>query len=245
MSDIPVSHPRYKSLVTRENLVAAAHAGVVAYEGLTSHGRGEAFDYLLGEKTSASALAAEKTAAAVLYAARHPVLSINGNTAALAAAEIAALQQASGAQVEVNLFHRTDERMQKVSAVLENAGCVLNNGPVERCVPLPHDRGLCCVDGIGSADVVLVPLEDGDRCEALVSMGKMVITIDLNPIDRTSKMATLPIVDEVRRALSNITAECCRLKACGCPRVMPDIDSRAILRAAVAEMREYLLHALD
>ena len=50
MSDIPESHPRYQSLKTRENLVAAAHAGVVSYEGLTSHGRGEAFDYLFGFK---------------------------------------------------------------------------------------------------------------------------------------------------------------------------------------------------
>ena len=125
MSDIPESHPRYQSLKTRENLVAAAHAGVVSYEGLTSHGRGEAFDYLFGEKTSASALAAEKLAAAVLLAAKHPVLSINGNTAALAAAEIADLQKASGAQVEVNLFHRTEERLKKVNAVLEEAGCLI------------------------------------------------------------------------------------------------------------------------
>ncbi|MDO5845901.1 MAG: 4-phosphopantoate--beta-alanine ligase [Methanocorpusculum sp.] len=247
MSDIPKTHPRYVSLVTRENLVAAAHAGIVAYEGLTSHGRGEAFDYLLGEKTSASALSAEKLAARVLLAAKHPVLSINGNTAALAAKEIADLQKASGAEVEVNLFHRTAERMQKVSAVLEEAGCVLTKGEVVRCVPLPHDRGLCCPDGIGSADVVLVPLEDGDRCEALVGMGKMVITVDLNPIDRTSKMATLPIVDEVRRALPNIAAECRRLKADagGVPPVMPEIDSRAILRGAVSAMQEYLSHALD
>ena len=245
MSDIPESHPRYQSLKTRENLVAAAHAGVVSYEGLTSHGRGEAFDYLFGEKTSASALAAEKLAAAVLLAAKHPVLSINGNTAALAAAEIADLQKASGAQVEVNLFHRTEARLKKVNAVLEEAGCVVNRGEVERCVPLPHDRGLCCPDGIGSADVVLVPLEDGDRCEALVGMGKIVITVDLNPIDRTSKMATLPIIDEVRRALPNIAEECRRLKAAGGVSQMPEIDSRAILQAAVSDIKEFLDHALD
>ncbi len=245
MSDIPESHPRYLSLKTRENLVAAAHAGVVSYEGLTSHGRGEAFDYLFGEKTSASALAAEKLAAAVLLAAKHPVLSINGNTASLAAAEIADLQKASEAQVEVNLFHRTEERLVKVNAVLEEAGCVVNRGAVERCVSLPHDRGLCCPDGIGSADVVLVPLEDGDRCEALVKMGKIVITVDLNPIDRTSKMATLPIVDEVRRALPNIAAECRRLKAEGVTPVMPEIDSRAILQAAINDIKEFLDNALD
>lgn len=243
MSDIPPSHPRYVSLVTRENLVKAAHEGVVAYEGLTSHGRGEAFDYLLGEKTSPAGLAAEKLAARVLLAAEHPVISVNGNTAALAAKEIAALQKASGAQVEVNLFHRTEERIRKVSALLEEAGCVLNKGAVERCVPLPHDRGLCDPAGIGSADVVLVPLEDGDRCEALVGMGKKVITVDLNPIDRTSKTATLPIVDEVRRALPNIAEECLRLK--GSKVEMPVIDNRAILKAVIRDMQEFLQHALD
>ena len=55
MSDIPESHPRYISLKTRENLVAAAHAGVVSYEGLTSHGRGEAFDYLFMKKAAIEA----------------------------------------------------------------------------------------------------------------------------------------------------------------------------------------------
>ncbi|HJJ57213.1 MAG TPA: 4-phosphopantoate--beta-alanine ligase [Methanocorpusculum sp.] len=243
MSEIPPSHPRYISLITREKLVQAAHEGIVAYEGLTSHGRGEAFDYLLGEKTSPSGLNAEKLAARVLLAAKHPVLSINGNTAALAAKEIADLQKASDAEVEVNLFHRTDERVKQVSKVLEDAGCVLNKGIVERCIPLPHDRGLCDPRGIGSADVVLVPLEDGDRCEALVKMGKIVITIDLNPIDRTSRTATLPIVDEVRRALPNIAEECRKLKGTVCD--MPTFDSRAILKEAIREMQEYLEHALD
>ncbi len=96
MSDIPVTHPRYKSLVIRKQLADYALAGVVSLEGLTSHGRGEAFDYLIGEKTPAAALEAEKLAARVLLAAKHPVLSINGNTAALAAAEIADRQKAAG-----------------------------------------------------------------------------------------------------------------------------------------------------
>jgi 4-phosphopantoate--beta-alanine ligase len=245
MSDIPKSHPRYVSLVTREELVAYAKSGVVSMEGLTSHGRGEAFDYLFGEKTSKSAARAEKLAARVLLAAKHPVLSVNGNTAALAAKELALLQKASGAEVEVNLFHRTEERMTLVTDVLEKAGCVVSKGPVERCVPLPHDRGLCRPEGIGSADVVLVPLEDGDRCEALVSMGKLVITIDLNPIDRTSKTATLPIVDEVRRALPNIAKECDRLRASGGNVTMPEIDGPSFLHEAVKDIQEFLSHALD
>lgn len=244
MSDkIPQSHPRYQSLCTREHLVEYAHKGIVSYEGLTSHGRGEAFDYLLGERTTESAYEAETLAAKVLLAAAHPVISVNGNTAALAAREIADLQAASGAQVEVNLFHRSESRVKLVETVLEDAGCILNKGPVERCVDLPHDRGLCDPDGIGSADVVLVPLEDGDRCEALVKMGKIVITIDLNPLDRTSRTATLPIIDEVRRAVPTIASACRRLKST--PQEMPAIDSRAILKAAIHDMEMYLEHALD
>jgi 4-phosphopantoate--beta-alanine ligase len=245
MSDIPENHPRYRSLKTRERLATAAGTGIVSLEGLTSHGRGEAFDYLIGETTPAGALEAEKLAAKMLLAAHHPVLSVNGNTAVLAASEIAELQSVSGAEVEVNLFHRTEERMARVTAYLEEHGVVVSKGPVERCIPLPHGRGLCRPCGIGSADVVLVPLEDGDRCGALVSMGKRVITIDLNPLDRTSGMATLPIIDEVTRALPNISAECRRLQQSGEPAVMPEPDSRYFLLTAVQEIIVRLQHALD
>ena len=62
--------------------------------------------------------------------------------------------------------------------------------------------------GIFSADVVLVPLEDGDRCQALVNMGKTVIAIDLNPLSRTARSATITIVDELTRALPHITQAC-------------------------------------
>ncbi|MFO8078185.1 MAG: phosphopantothenate/pantothenate synthetase family protein, partial [Thermoplasmatota archaeon] len=70
---------------------------------------------------------------------------------------------------------------------------------------LSHDRGWCEKDGIFSSDVVLVPLEDGDRCQALKDMGKTVITIDLNPLSRTAKTADITIVDNVIRAIPRIT----------------------------------------
>ena len=47
--------------------------------------------------------------------------------------------------------------------------------------------------------MILVPLEDGDRCEVLVSLGKEVLVVDLNPLSRSAKMATVTIVDEVSR----------------------------------------------
>ena len=53
---IPKSHPRAKSLLIREKLVDGFDNGLVAKEGLLAQGRGEAFDYLLGEKTGKAAI---------------------------------------------------------------------------------------------------------------------------------------------------------------------------------------------
>src|SRR5438874_1799998 len=50
MSDIPNTHPRAASLRLRERLVEGLHAGIVTETGLIAHGRGEAIDYLLGER---------------------------------------------------------------------------------------------------------------------------------------------------------------------------------------------------
>ena len=55
MTLIPKSHPRAESLLIREKLVNGFDNGIVAKEGLLAHGRGEAFDYLLGEKTTNTA----------------------------------------------------------------------------------------------------------------------------------------------------------------------------------------------
>lgn len=205
---IPKDHPRYQSLVVREHMAECARNGIVALESLTSHGRGEAFDYMIGERTTSSALIAEKTAAAFLLTAENPVISVNGNNAALAAKEIAELQHVTGAKVEVNLFHRTEERVKKIENFLRENGVDVFSGPVERLLPLSHDRALCRREGIFSADVILVSIEDGDRCEALIKMGKTVIAIDLNPLSRTARAATLTIVDELTRALPNIIHSC-------------------------------------
>jgi len=242
---IPPDHPRYRSLVTRERLARYACEGVVAMEGLTSHGRGEAFDYLIGERTTTSALLAEKTAAAMLLAARHPVISVNGNTAVLAAREIADLQKASGAIVEVNLFHRTEQRVAQIETILRDAGADVFSGPAEQLLPLSHDRAWCRRDGMYAADVILVPLEDGDRCEALVGMGKKVIAIDLNPLSRTAQKATLTIVDEVTRALPAISYACKDLSENEKIRLLSSLDNHYLLSEAIREMTARLSHALD
>jgi len=242
---IPVNHPRYRSLITRERMADCARSGIVSLEGLTAHGRGEAFDYLLGEQTSASAAEAERLAATLLMRAEHPVISINGNTAALCAEAIADLQDASGALVEVNLFHRTEERVEKITRLLEEAGCHVLKGPVERHIPLDHDRGLCHADGIAAADVILVPLEDGDRAGVLVTMGKTVIAIDLNPLSRTAQMASLPIIDEVTRAIPAITQAIRTMKPGEYDPNQLRICNKDFLREAMVTMRKRLYDVLD
>ncbi|MFO7678296.1 MAG: 4-phosphopantoate--beta-alanine ligase [Thermoplasmatota archaeon] len=206
MSSIPKNHPRYLSLMTREKIVKAMNEGIVHQTGLIAHGRGEAFDYLLGEKTIDVASLAAKTAAAQLLIAKKPVLSINGNVAALAAKESISLALSIPAKIEVNLFHRNPQRIKSIINKLYDAGAEKVYGAhADKKIPdLSHDRSLCEYEGIYSADTVVVSLEDGDRCQALVTMGKTVIAIDLNPLSRTAINAHITIVDNVVRAVPTI-----------------------------------------
>ena len=206
MEEIPKSHPRYDSLIMREKVSQAMKKGLVHETGLIAHGRGEAFDYLIGEKTIPYAGDAEKIAAAALLCAKNPVISVNGNVVAIVAKECIILSESIPAKLEVNLFHRTDERMEKLSDELKEQGAkqIYGEAADARIPGLEHDRGLCDKEGIFSSDVVLVPLEDGDRCQALRDMGKTVIAIDLNPLSRTARTASVTIVDNVVRAIPNI-----------------------------------------
>ena len=56
------SHPRYQSLLLRHRLEEAEKKGMLAGSALIAHGRGEAFDYLLGEQTIPSAMNATQHA---------------------------------------------------------------------------------------------------------------------------------------------------------------------------------------
>ncbi len=209
MSEIPKAHPRYASLMLRERLVEGFNEGLVVPQGLIAHGRGEMFYYLLGERTTKEARAAAKAAAALLLRAERPVISVNGNVAALCPKEVVELAEAAEARIEVGLFHRSDERISKIAARLERHGAkdVLGFLPDARIPGLESMRGLCCSEGIFAADVVLIPLEDGDRAEALARMGKKTIAVDLNPMSRTSRNATVTVVDEVTKALPEVTRQ--------------------------------------
>ena len=206
MTEIPPSHPRYESLLRREKLVDAFREGIVVPQGLIAHGRGEMFDYLLGERTTKEAREASKAAAALLLRAKTPVISVNGNVAALCAPEIVRLSALTRARIEVGLFHRTDERVSKIQKLLERHGGkkILGFLPDAKIPGLESLRGICSREGIYSADVILIPLEDGDRAEALSKMKKKTIAIDLNPMSRTARTATVAIVDEVTRAIPEL-----------------------------------------
>ena len=201
-------HPRYESLKIRAKVVDAYKRGILADSGLIAHGRGEAFDYLLGEKTNANAKKAIKAAAAALLLAKNPVISVNGNTTALVPHEIVRLADYLNARIEINLFYRTKERVEIIEEVLKDAGArnILGTNHEENVLieGLEGPRASSSSEGIDFADTVLVPLEDGDRAEALVKLGKLLITIDLNPLSRTAKTATITIVDNIMRAIPNL-----------------------------------------
>ncbi len=222
MGEVPRSHPRYNSLMGRKLLTDAAAEGLLAESALIAHGRGEAFNYLLGEATPDSALMAIKQAAAVMHAAKKCVISVNGNAVALAAADLIRCAAVLQCPVEINIYYRTPERMVALNSKLEaakeevmlsepptgwqgdwrvavNSVPILGAEPNGRIPDLEGPRANCCKEGILGADVIFVPLEDGDRCEALMAMGKSVIVVDLNPLSRTAKMATITIVDELMR----------------------------------------------
>jgi len=204
-------HPRYESLMIRKKIAEAGAKGMLADSAMIAHGRGEAFDYLLGEQTIPSALDATREAAARLVKSSKPVLSLNGNAIALAGQEFLTIASQLGCPIEINIFYRTPQRMgalighlkmlnQKLDLDVEIMGGI----PDARIPGLEGPRGACQQNGIFEADTVLVPLEDGDRCEALMAMGKTVLVIDLNPISRSSRGCTVGIVDEVTRVAQNL-----------------------------------------
>ena len=215
-SIIPSSHPRAKSLYIRTLLVNGFKHDIVVEEGLIAHGRGETFDYLLGEDTTKTARTAIKAACSLLLLAVHPVISVNGNVAALCSKEVVELSNIINADIEFNLFYWSEKREIAIEKELKKMGAktVLGTRSVNsaRIPELRSERGIVDYDGIYKADTVLVPLEDGDRTEALVKMHKKVIAIDLNPLSRTSRAATITVVDNLIRALPAMAMEAKRLK---------------------------------
>jgi 4-phosphopantoate--beta-alanine ligase len=241
--DVPESHPRYESLRTRHLIEAGVEHGITSTAGLIAHGRGEAYDYLLGEETIPSADRAERAAAAHFLLAEHPVISVNGNAAALAPEALVDLADATGADLEVNLFNRTSERMRAIAAHLREHGATDVKGlAADARIPgLDHERAKVDEDGIYDADVVLVPLEDGDRAAALAEMGKTEIVIDLNPLSRSAQVADVPIVDNIVRAVPRITEHARELRdasEAALEEIIADFDAADTLADAEGRLRQ-------
>ena len=245
---IPKSHPRYESLIIREKLVKAVASGIVAIQGLIAHGRGEAFDYILGEKTHSFAIEAERAAVASMLLAKNPVISVNGNTAVLAPKEIAELANLIDANVEINIFHFSKKRIRRIKEYLKRFAIK----PLDSCDAvlegLESSRRIVDRRGIYVADVVLVPLEDGDRCEILKTHGKKVIAIDLNPLSRTALMADITIVDNVTRAFRNMVEFARELRGASksyLSEILAGYDNNKILRDSIIEICNYLKKKAD
>ena len=247
MSLIPKSHPRFKSLLIRERLVDGFDNGLVAKEGLLAQGRGEAFDYLLGEKTNKNAKQAIRAAAAQLLLAQKPVISVNGNVAALCPKQIVRLSKQIKAKLEVNLFYANKKRKHAVVKTLKNngAGEILGINPSSstRLSGIDSARRIVDKNGIFAADVVVVPLEDGDRTLALRKAGKIVITFDLNPLSRTSQTANITIVDNIIRGIDLLIAESKKLSKQNqksLQKIVADYDNKKNLKDNVIQIKNNL-----
>ena len=239
MTDVPDTHPRYESLRIRDAIVSGVERGVTSPHGLIAHGRGEAYDYLLGEKTRDFALAAIEAAAHMLVSATHPVISVNGNVVALVPSELVQLGVALDAPLEVNIFHASKEREKAIRDLLVEHGAreVLMPSTEAELDYIDSNRRFVHPEGIYKADVIFVPLEDGDRCQALRKMGKAVITVDLNPMSRTSRTASITIVDNVVRTLPLLLARIRETPATTPPETEPRFDNLGHLTAAERAIR--------
>lgn len=198
-------HPRYESLVYREKIVEAHKNGILADSGMIAHGRGETFDYLIGEKTTSNSLNTIEVASCYFLTAKHPVLSVNGNTTALVSEDIAKLSKLLNIPVEINLYYRTPERIANIEKVYRKLGVdELLGTDDDDFIDTPDlngPRSPVSIEGINKADVIFIPLEDGDRAEKLAALNKNIVNVDLNPLSRTAQTSTVTIVDNIVRVM--------------------------------------------
>ncbi len=171
---LPQDHPRYESLEFRHKIIEGMKDLVVAEAGLIAHGRGECFDYIIGEKTNKFAEKAIKAAVALLLISERPIISVNGNTAALVPQELVKLSNTLSAPLEINIFYGKEGRVEAITDVLLKAGALNLLGTDETKMveieELSSNRRRVDPNGIKIADTIFVPLKDGDRTETLKKM---------------------------------------------------------------------------
>ena len=137
------------------------------------------------------------------------------------------------------MFYYDESRKKKIAKSLKKAGAkhVLGTNPASyrRISGLSSSRRIVDRDGIFAGDVILVPLEDGDRTAALKKAGKTVITFDLNPLSRTSQTADITIVDNVVRGMKLLVSACKKSK-----KKSSNFNNKKSLARAVLEIKNNL-----
>jgi len=179
--------------------------------------------------------------------ANMPVISVNGNIAALCPKQIIKLSKQTKAKLEVNLFYANEKRKKAIIKTLKNNGAIeiLGTNP-SSSIKLPgidSARRIVDKNGIFAADVVVVPLEDGDRTMALRKAGKIVITFDLNPLSRTSQTANITIVDNVTRAIDLLIDESKKLSKKNpkvLQKIVDDFDNKKNLTENIIQIKNNL-----
>src|SRR3990167_5049457 len=107
-------HPRFLSNFYRDLLSEGVNKGITSLQGLTAHGRGETFHYLIGEKTCSFARKSIEASACLFLLSKYPVISVNGNTVILAGKELVQLSKLLNAPLEINLYHSSKLRERKI-----------------------------------------------------------------------------------------------------------------------------------
>ena len=241
--DIPDDHPRAASLRVRHKIIEGMHDKVVAEAGLIAHGRGEAYDYLIGEKTHEFAKKAIEAAAAYLFLADHPIISVNGNITALCPDDLVKLSNETNIPLEINIFYRKPGRLTAIENYLKPYGPKILLGLDEEFSTeideISSMRRIVDKRGIATADVVLVPLEDGDRTEGLVRNNKTVITVDLNPLSRTARKAHVTIVDNIIRVLPLLLQAYKQMDEKYAREVVKNYNNTKIIREALSTIASY------
>ena len=171
-----------------------------------------------------------------------PILSVNGNVAVLCPEDLSKFSKEAGIPLEINLFYRKPGRIEAITSVLNSHGVTeilgVDEEYFEEIDEISSQRRVVDKRGIGKADVVFVPLEDGDRTEGLVNKGTRVITVDLNPLSRTALKSHITIVDNIIRAMPLIHKEYQSMTVEKAKKVLQDYDNQAIIKSAMTAITQ-------
>ena len=161
--------------------------------------------------------------------------------------EILQHAKVSKSKIEVNLFYANEKRRQNIVKTLKENGVkeVLgaDRKSQKKLSGLDSARRFVDKNGIFVADLVLVPLEDGDRTLALSKAGKKVITFDLNPLSRTAQTADITIVDNVIRGMRELIASCkilSKKNQSSLEKIVKNYDNKKILSESIVHIQKHL-----